>query len=458
MNPSNPNENDSVTLSLSARRRSLLWRIHFWGALIASPFALMAVLTGILYIFTPQIEARLYDQLDHVAPEGERRRLDDAVVAATVAAPSGWVLQSVIPAYHPGDTVRAAFAPDLHAQGGHSHGPTQVAPVAQTGFGLPAGAMVVYVDPYKAVVVGTLADASRFNNWGKRLHSELLQSDGWRWMIELAASWLMVMLLTGIYLWWPQGAQRALPQPGAKGRAAWKQWHSFIGVAFSVVSLTILTTGLTWSKYSGDQVRRLRDGIGQAPPSVPKNLASAVSEGSAPLTWQAAWDATRRSAPDVSLQLTPPRGPQGIWRATAASRNQPEKRFDLVLDAYSGQVLYAAGWDQQTVFSKATAIGIPFHRGEFGLWNQVLLLTFGVGVLFSLASGWVMFFKRRPPGWRILPRLLPGAWQSASIGEWIAAVILCIAMPLLALSAAFVLALEVAIHRSGHSAAASNAS
>jgi uncharacterized iron-regulated membrane protein len=28
--------------SLSARRHSLFWRIHFWAALIASPFALIA--------------------------------------------------------------------------------------------------------------------------------------------------------------------------------------------------------------------------------------------------------------------------------------------------------------------------------------------------------------------------------------------------------------------------------
>ena len=147
------------------------------------------------------------------------------------------------------------------------------------------------------------------------------------------------------------------------------------------------------------------------------------------------------------LQLTPPRGQQGTWRAAAADRGQPEKRFDLVLDAYSGQQLYYSGWDKQTAFSKATAIGIPFHRGEFGWWNQALLLMFGIGVLFSLVSGWVMFFKHRQPGSLGLPRLLPGAWKSASIGSWITAAVLCIAMPLLALSAAIVLALEVAMHQ-----------
>ena len=449
MNDSN-NDCSTVQSSILTRRKSLFWRIHFWAAVIASPFALIAALTGILYIFTPQIEAVLYDRLDHVAPAGAMHPLDDAVAAARVAAPSGWVLQSVTPAYNPGDTVKANFAPAAAKQSeheGHNHGPAKAAPAARPSFGLPAQAIVVYVNPYTAEVVGKLANQARFSNWAKKLHSRLLQNDNWRWMIELAASWLMVMLLTGIYLWWPRSGQKALPQSGAKGRVAWKQWHSFIGVALAVMSLTILTTGLTWSKYAGDQIRTLRDSIGQAPAPVPQNLKSTVLEESAPLTWQAAWESTRRQAPDVMLQLTPPRGQQGTWRAAAADRGQPEKRFDLVLDAYSGQQLYYSGWDKQTAFSKATAIGIPFHRGEFGWWNQALLLMFGIGVLFSLVSGWVMFFKHRQPGSLGLPRLLPGAWKSASIGSWITAAVLCIAMPLLALSAAIVLALEVAMHQ-----------
>lgn len=89
MNHSNKNASESANTARLARRKSLFWRIHFWAAVIASPFALIAALTGILYIFTPQIEAVLYDRLDHVAPAGAMHPLDDAVAAARVAAPSG---------------------------------------------------------------------------------------------------------------------------------------------------------------------------------------------------------------------------------------------------------------------------------------------------------------------------------------------------------------------------------
>src|SRR3954466_6478223 len=96
-------EGQAAKPSLLARRKSLFWRIHFWAALIASPFALVTALTGILYIFTPQIEAVLYAPLEHVVPSGEMRSLDDVVAAAKASVPAEWSLYSVMPAYEATD-------------------------------------------------------------------------------------------------------------------------------------------------------------------------------------------------------------------------------------------------------------------------------------------------------------------------------------------------------------------
>ena len=98
---------------LAARRRSLFWR-HFWAALIASPFALLATLTGIVYILTPQVEGRLYGKLDHVAPAGAMLPVDTAVAAA----PAGLSLQSVQPPHAAGSSVKVVFAPGVKSSGG----------------------------------------------------------------------------------------------------------------------------------------------------------------------------------------------------------------------------------------------------------------------------------------------------------------------------------------------------
>ena len=79
-------------------------------------------------------------------------------------------------------------------------------------------------------------------------------------------------------------------------------------------------------------------------------------------------------------------------------RTQPAKRFVLMLDAYTGRRLFAAGWARMPLLAQATAVGIPFHRGEFGLWNQALLALAALAAMFSVVSGLVMWWQRRPRG------------------------------------------------------------
>jgi len=423
---------------LAARRRSLYLRVHCWAALVASPFLLIATLTGLLYVFVPQIEARLYGGLEHVAPAGGMLPLDRSVAAAQAAVPAGLAVRSVLPPFEADSPVRILFEPARAHEGhGHHHGASP--PV--TG----ARPLTVFVSPYDARVLGVQNTGERFSDWSKSLHSRLLQGEGWRWMIELGASWLLVMLLTGFYLWWPRPGRSGLPRAGKTGRAAWRQWHAFAGVALGLLSLVMVVTGITWSQYAGENVRKLRDAAGQQSPAVPRGLHSTPRPGAPPLDWQAAWSRARAAAPPVALSLAPPVDAIGVWRVTSVDRAAPTRRVDLVLDAWDGRVLYRAGWERQTAFGKATALGIPFHRGEFGLWNQVLLFMFGAGVLFSLLSGWVMYFKRARSGGLGLPALLPNAWTAASPLALLGGVALCALLPLLAVSAAVVLVLEVLV-------------
>lgn len=442
-----------INASLIARRRSLFWRIHFWAALIASPFALLAALTGILYLFTPQIEQHLYAHLDHVQPGGERMALNAVVDAARAAMPPGATLNAVFPAWHADDSVRVLFIPPrphtMHEHGSHGamSGAAPAAPLSP--WVADAIGTSVYVDPYSARVLGMQLANERFSAWSKKLHSSLLQGDGWRWMIELAASWLMVMLLTGIWLWWPRKLADGMPQRDATGRRWWAQWHAFLGVALSIISFVMLTTGLTWSKYASNEIRWMRDLAGQQSPQAPRGLTSTPLPDVQPMNWQQATDAARRQAPDTALRLMAPATPNDTWRVMSADTSKPLQRIDMMLDAYSGKALFHLGWNDQTTFGKATGVGIPFHRGEFGLWNQLLLLIFGLGILFSLVSGWMMFFKRRKTGTSGLPKLLPGAWRSASSVFGIVTLLMCTIMPLLALSAAVVAALEILLHYKG---------
>lgn len=422
----------------------VLWRLHFWAGLFGAPIVLFAALTGLLYVFSPQIEAWRHGMLDHVPVGPHVVALDDQVAAAQAAAPDS-LLRFVVPAHRPGDTTQVYLsAPHGHhamaqAGGGHDHG-------------LPTG-RIVYVDPYSGQVLGQLAEMQRFKTWARKLHSSALQGDGWRWMIELGASWMLVLFASGLVLWWPRpqaggrrGWRALLPRQG-RGRATWRDWHAAVAIALGLVLAVVVVTGLTWSRHSGEQFRAVQQALGQEAPRVPKALKSAPGAlgNGPPLSWQAAWERARAQSPDVAMQISAPTGSDGVWRIENFDRSQPTARFSLALDARTGAALFSAGWDRYPLLAQATAAGIPFHRGEFGLWNQALLALAALAAVFSVVSGLVMWWKRRPKGRIAAPPLDMVQLRHAPLWLWPAVAGLAWAMPVFGWSLAALVALEGAM-------------
>lgn len=440
VNSLNPNN-----LNSPAQRplHRLFWRLHFWAGLIVSPIVLFAAATGLLYVFTPQMEAWRHADLDRV-PVGSRHVTLDAQVSAAQASLPGQTLRYVVPGYAPGDTTQVVFKPLPHVHSEHSGA------AGLHDHGLPMGT-IAYVNPYSGTVVGHLNEMDRFKTWAKKLHSSALQGDRWRWPIELAASWMLVLFATGLYLWWPRAVIPGRPALGSwrpivkRGRAAWRYWHGFLAVVMGLVLCTLTVTGLTWSEFAGARFKAMQKALGQDSVRIPTSLSSAAS-GHPPLGWEEVWMRAKSKAPDISMMITPPATAQAVWRIENHDRSQPTGRFALALDGYSGEVLFSSGWKDMPTLARATAVGIPFHRGEFGVWNQVLLVLAALTAIFSVVSGIAMWWLRRPPGRMAAPVLDSVALRSMGRGQALALVLvgttLSLAMPVFGVSLLLFLVLE----------------
>lgn len=428
--------------------RRALWRLHFWAGLLIAPIVLFAAATGLLYLLAPPVEAWLHRDLDRVEATGAVQPLDAQVAAAQAAHP-GQALRFVVPAFKPGTTTqvhlrapsvqtgRAGHAGDAdHA--GHAGPSGRAAPPAAGDahdHGLPSGT-IVYVDPYRAVVVGSLPELQRFATWAKKLHASALQGEAWRWPIELGASWMLVLFATGLALWWPRPRAAGGPGWGALrprwglGRATWRDLHALVALAMGLVLAVVLLTGLTWSRHAGDHFRSLLQAARQDAPKAPAGLRSKPMDGLAPLSWQAVHERAVALAPPIAMQLTAPTQADGVWRVENFDRSQPTRRFTLLLDAYSGEPRFQTGWRDFPLLSRATAVGIPFHRGEFGLWNQLLLAAAALACVFSVVSGLVMMAKRRGKGRIRAPAGLSLAqWRHLPAWCAVTAVLLGLALP-----------------------------
>src|SRR3546814_19442250 len=54
-------------------------------------------------------------------------------------------------------------------------------------------------------VLGAIDPDRRLSAVVQRIHGSLLMGVSGGILVELAASWAMVLILTGLYLWWPRG-------------------------------------------------------------------------------------------------------------------------------------------------------------------------------------------------------------------------------------------------------------
>lgn len=89
----------------------------------------------------------------------------------------------------------------------------------------------VFVNPYTGEINGTLLKEDEFMNTIRKLHSELvIGGTVVNRIVELAACWAIILLATGLYIWWPRNKKAIwgtlLPRLQKRGRVFWRDLHA----------------------------------------------------------------------------------------------------------------------------------------------------------------------------------------------------------------------------------------
>lgn len=396
--------------------RPLLWRLHFLSGFLAAPVVVSLAVTGILFAWNPQIEAALHrDALTAVA-DGPARPLSEQVAAARAEHP-GWEVATVTPA--------APSAPS----GEQTTAVTLSPPDPDTDrFGQNVGVTTVYIDPGSATVTGQIVEANRPDEWIRNLHSNWrVGQESWlEPLSETAASWVLVSVLTGLYLFWPRNRQawtRWLRPRSRRGR--WRTVHTTFGVGIFAALLLVVGTGLTWTTYAGAWIDLAKSQLQSETPSVSTQLAGASTgaagagvqphragqrpdggSGAAPVATAepaAGIDGVAAAASAAGLTgvlaLDPPDRPGQAWTASVEDSRWPIEATTVAVDPATGQVTDRVGWGDYPLLAKATTLGIAFHQAQlFGLANQVGLTVMAVALIVLIIAGYRMWWLRRPAG------------------------------------------------------------
>src|SRR3546814_2473451 len=99
-------------------------------------------------------------------------------------------------------------------------------------------------------VIGSADPERRISAWLSAIHGSLLIGRAGGLIVELAASWAIVMILTGLYLLWPLGRGPAgvvRTRLSLGGRAALRVLHAVPGCWVTGLAHVLLLPTLPWA-------------------------------------------------------------------------------------------------------------------------------------------------------------------------------------------------------------------
>ncbi len=423
-----------------------VWRWHFYAGLFCIPFVLTLAISGAIYLFKPQIEAwidRPQDSLRFDAPLAA----PSAQVQAALAAVPG----AVFSAYELPATASSAARVLVRNGSGET--------------------IRVYVDPQRLTVLKTIAEEDRLMRVFFRLHGELMIGNLGSYIVELAASWAIVMIVTGLYLWWPREASGIrgvlLPRFDRRGRPLWRDLHAVIGFWVSAFALFLLISGLPWTKFWGSNLKALRQ-IG-SPTEIRQDWSTGAAKASAPIPADAGEHAGHEghmghgpAAPRAALfdgaaldrlmpvvaalalpppvSIAPPNAKSPGWSAKSDTANRPQ-RVTLKLDGEAGSIVSREDFADRKLIDRIVGVGVAAHEGQlFGWFNQLLGALTALSLIGLAGSAIVMWLKRRPAATLGAPKAFVETRIPASLIA--AAIVLGVLLPMFGLSLIAVLIIE----------------
>ena len=408
-----------------------VWRWHFYAGLFCIPFVLILTITGAIYLFKPQVEANFNQPFNNLTVTGHRATAEAQVLAALAAVPGSKLNSYELPE-SPQSAVRVFV-------------------------GNGEEKFRVTVHPETLEILQKEEEDWRLMKVVHRIHGDLLLGDRGSNLVELAASWAIVMFITGLYLWWPRNTSNlagiVYPRLDRGQRVFWRDLHAVTGLWISFFVLFLLISGLPWAKSWGGLLKEVRQiGVVQKvqpdwttgrsseladrklmntpavadktggdehadhiPAGHEDHSHSHADHSHAPATPpkpKVDYSALDRLIASVQpLNLAPPvmisppskklpswaGGSATDWTARSDAQNRP-LRVNLTLDAETGAIKSRKNFADKPLLDRIIGYGIAIHEGQlFGWFNQLLGVVTALGLLLMMASAVVLWWRRRTP-------------------------------------------------------------
>lgn len=400
---------------LARQLYNCVWRWHFFAGLFVVPFLAMLSVTGIVMLYDEQIQAFRYNTDYELSAEHKGSAQHRAAVSTLFTEVKKVYPAATIKKYISAKTAKSpSFVVIKQAQGPRLH---------------------IALNPYTAEVLGAIDRDDSWYALANDIHGTLLIGEIGDRLIEIAAGLMLLLLISGVYLWLPRKSPKKVavfyPRLHRGKRTFWRDLHSSLGFYSIVVLLFFVISGLSWSGvWGGKMVQAWNSFPAQKWDNVPlsENTHSDMNQG---VMEEVPWNLEQTAMPNsvavqnpskeggavvtvsvdeivkqaerlgmAQYQLNLPTSNKGVFTLSAdtMSGDITDPRLDRTvhIDQYSGNVLADVGWSEYSAMAKFMAAGIGLHQGDVGIVNLIVNTLFCVIFILICASGLVLWWQRRP--------------------------------------------------------------
>ncbi|UMT74604.1 PepSY domain-containing protein [Staphylococcus roterodami] len=431
-----------------------LQRLHFYAALFIAPLLITLTISGIGYLFFPEVENNIYkNEFFSDSDIKTHQTLNDAVHQVERKYEGFFVSKVSVMAEPYNNRITISD--------------------------MAGNQRYIFLDQNNQIVADQNAKHT-YSNVMRNIHSSLFTENTIiNYLVELTACWTIFMILSGTYLL----IKKHLITNKSKA-LNWQKWHAILGIIIAIPVFILVLTGLPWSGFMGSKIAGLMEtngNLGQSelsinPPksdlnelpwATRKNKQPASSEKSSNshhggmampqtnLDHQISIDKVVTNAQKSGIKkpfsIVYPSDKHGTFIVSNTSNSgvtgldvSPYDEKTLYFDQYSGKKLGTIKYDDYGIIAKWFTWGIPLHEGHlFGILNKIINLLVCIALLVAVSMGFVSWIKRTKNASVKLPHRVK---KTASLSLVIFLVILGLLMPLFGLSLILVFIIELILY------------
>ncbi|MCH2224169.1 MAG: PepSY domain-containing protein [Crocinitomicaceae bacterium] len=346
-----------------------IWKWHIIGGLISLPIVFILSLTGAIYLFKDQYEKAEIDELKRVQISNHKLTYENQWEIAKKnwdRSPSAIVIP----------TIKNEATQFISGKFSHKSS--------------------IYIDPFSGNVNGQQQVNQTDMYKVRKLHGELLMGAFGTKIVELIASWMIILIITGIYLFWPRKNWKSIFRIRFKApkKVLFRDLHAVTGFWFSTLLLLILAGGLPWTDIFGSMFKHVQETTDSGYPTEWNGyMFSSTKNGKMiPLDDMINKAITLDLSGEVHVSL--PDSKEAVYSISNETSVLSEMKC-FHFDAYSGELLYKGTWKDIGSMMKTRLWVMAFHQGEFGFWNWVLILSTAIALLFLSLFAMLSYFGRK---------------------------------------------------------------